>query len=638
MSFIENRRRLTSLQRGIVLDQSQLERKIERRTTPFSWTSVLRGSFAPVMLVIIGCVAYANSFQGQFVFDDRIWLEQLDAMPSVWSEAFWLNGKEGPQHGRPIVAASFALNYWIGQRDPLGYHILNLAIHLLASLALFGLLRRTFALESFPPKIRDVAVPLSFASTAIWMTHPLQTECVNYLSQRTECGVGLAVFASLYFAVRSRERSTASLGWMVLSVAAAWFGAGCKEIAALIPLLVVLYEFAFRTDSLSQVFKRRWPFFLALCSCWIPVATLMALAPRVNTVGAGAKASTLTYLLNQCRIIPDYLRLAIWPDQLSLDYGEPVQVSLAQAAPGGLLILAILFGSTLCWRNRPAIGFAGWWIFLLLAPTSSIIPIQTEVGAERRMYLPLAALTALAVVVVFLTLQKLGTQLARSTSVARKHLITASLSLAAFAIVLTPLLAATRHRNAEYRDVNQLWISSSLARPNNPRSIYNLGVRYAKLGMKEEAVAAFHETLRIEPTYAVAHNNLGIMLRDAGDYAAAEWRFKTAATVHKNWALPLNNLARLYAACPVAKFRNGPEAVRIAEAVYRSKPDQVEYAETLAAAYAEVREFDRAVETLISVRPFIARQHPQLLAGLDLQCELYRWEMSMRMKRPSGQP
>ena len=610
----------------------QLTKAPESREGGSLWAAALRESLAPVFLIMLGCIAFANSLQGQFVFDDRMWLDQLDAMQSIWSERFWVQGEEGPQHGRPIVAASFALNYWLGERDPLGYHVVTLAIHLLASLALLGVLRRTFAHAAFPQSIRTASLPLGFAAAAIWAVHPLQTECVNYLSQRTECSVGLAILTSLYMAIRSREDSTSLLGWMVLSVAAAWFAAGCKEIAALIPLLVMLYDFAFRTEAVRQVVRRRWAFYLALGSCWIPVAALIALAPRVNTVGPGEKASSLTYLLNQCLILPEYLKLAIWPNNLALDYGEPIEVSLAQAAPGGLFILMLLAATAYCWRKLPPLGFAGWWAFALLAPTSSIIPIQTEVGAERRMYLPLAALVACFVLITYLAMQRIAVWIASKRRHRGLHGAPVLASLAALALVVAPLLAATRSRNLDYRDVNELWKSSSRARPNNPRALYNLGVRYAKLGQREAALAAFRETLAIEPNYAVAHNNLGIMLRDAGDFAKAEQHFLAAATVHKNWTLALNNLARLYAACPNAEVRDGAEAVRIAEAVCRSHPHRVEYAETLAAAYAEIGAFDKAVSTLMAAKPLIAKTHPQLLGGLDLQCELYRWETPMRMK------
>lgn len=558
-------------------------------------------------LVVVAVVAFAGSIRNDdFVFDDQMWKQQLDSLASPWSETFWLQGNEGPQQGRPLAAATLAANYQLCGDALSGYRVFNLAIHALSGWVLFAVLSRLFAYRVMPTELREAATPLAWWSAAIWLVHPLQTECVNYVAQRTESMAALGILLALYCAVRSQAESPQRLGWMVLSVAAAWFAAGAKETAALIPLLVILVEFAFPRErevvvGWSSRLRERWRFYASLSSVWLAVGALMWLAPRTETVGSGEKAGVLKYLLNQCLIIPDYFRLAFWPHKLAVDYGEPLPVTWAEAAPGGILLLMLLAAGIVWLRNRPALAVAVLWVFLTLAPTSSFIPIQTEVGAERRMYLPLAAIAAATLGCSFYAGRRL---LSRLTSRSPAWLSTVLPHVgrgAALTLTLGVTLALgarTGYRNAEYADVIQLWQSSFDARPNNPRAIYNLGVRLSHLGQVDAAIAAYRLTLQLDPNYVTAHNNLGLSLRERGDYAGAQHHFQAAAERYKNWTLALNNLARLYAACPDPAYRNGAEAVRIAEAICASHPGEGPYLETLAAAYAENGQFELAVERL----------------------------------------
>ena len=129
-------------------------------------------------------------------------------------------------------------------------------------------------------------------------------------------------------------------------------------------------------------------------------------APRAGSVGWALGASTLDYALSQCVMIATYLRLALWPHPLVLDYGPARPTTLLETWPYliALTALLLLVGWT-CWR-RPRVGFAAAWVFIILAPTSSIIPIATEVGAERRMYLPLAGVVVLVVFGVYELLRR----------------------------------------------------------------------------------------------------------------------------------------------------------------------------------------------------------------------------------------
>jgi Flp pilus assembly protein TadD len=219
-------------------------------------------------------------------------------------------------------------------------------------------------------------------------------------------------------------------------------------------------------------------------------------------------------------MLTQYIRLTVWPHALVLLYGPPVDLTLRGVLPQALAVAALLAATILAMVRRPPLGFLGAWFFVTLAPTSSLVPIATEVGAERRMYLPLIAPVVLAVVAISV--------LCRLVAPRMRPLV----SSAAMLLVATPLGAATLARNREYRDplamaygVVERWptgyahymLGTELAAAGRhddatrefvlavdsfPRARYNLGSELLAKGEVENAVAQFEEFLRREPLLA----------------------------------------------------------------------------------------------------------------------------------------
>ena len=147
-----------------------------------------------------------------------------------------------------------------------------------------------------------------------------------------------------------------------------------------------------------SAFRNRRRLYLGLAASWSVLAALVWSGPRANSVGFGHGVTAWTYLVNQAQIVVTYLTLVVWPNPLVLDYGPPLPLGLSQVALHAALLTALTLAVGYSWRKTPRVAFLGTVALVTLAPTSSIIPIATEVGAERRMYLPLAALAVLFVV------------------------------------------------------------------------------------------------------------------------------------------------------------------------------------------------------------------------------------------------
>src|SRR5262249_32651234 len=155
-----------------------------------------------------------------------------------------------------------------------------------------------------------------------------------------------------------------------------------KESMATAPLMVVLYDLAFGSGTVSQTIRRRRWLYAGLSLTWIITIVILLSNPRGRSAGLTSDVSPWLYLLNQPRLIVRYLWLSVWPSSLVLDYGLPRSIGVPEALPYGLAVCGLLAASLLMWRVSRPIGFLGAWFFITLAPASSVIPVMSEVGAE----------------------------------------------------------------------------------------------------------------------------------------------------------------------------------------------------------------------------------------------------------------
>jgi len=463
------------------------------------------------LIVLAGVLVYSNSLSGPFVYDDQLSIVENRYIRQLSSPSrLFFPERELPVAGRPLVNVSFAINYAIGGLEVRGYHVWNIAIHIFCALLLFGVVRRTLDLPRLRERFAGRSTTLAFASALIWMLHPLNTEAVDYLTQRTELMMGLFYLATLYAAIRGASARRPGV-WQTVSVLSCALGMGCKESMATAPLMVVAYEAIFVVDSLKDAVRSRWRFYAGLASTWLILAALLRSGPRVHSAGFSAGVHPWTYLLNQTVMITEYLRLALWPRSLVLNYGSPLPLSLGDVMPYALLVVVLLLITVAALFRQPKLGFLGAWFFVTLAPTSSIVPIATEVGAERRMYLPLAGLAVLAVVGASLLWNHLRNRwLERATpATARAASISAVLAVA---LVSTAFAAGTVVRNREYASALSLARTVLERRPSSIAH-YMMGTSLMDVGDHDGAVMHLREAISGDPR---AHYSLGLELFKQG--------------------------------------------------------------------------------------------------------------------------
>jgi tetratricopeptide (TPR) repeat protein len=561
---------------------------------------------------------YANSFLGPFFFDDAPSIADNPTIRHLWPIGQVLCPPSSGGRtvaGRPMVNLSLAVNYALGGTGVAGYHALNLAIHVLAGLTLFGMVRRSFirwramSARQFPAG-GAVRIPgndalraaiFALAVALLWTLHPLQTESVSYVVQRAESLMGLFYLLTLYCFIRYAERDSAfgdGKVWAVLSVLSCLLGMATKEVMVSAPIMVFLYDRTFVSGSFREAWRRRKGVHLGLAGTWLLLGFLIVNAgERGGSVGFGHGVSGWHYALTQCRAIVLYLKLSLWPHPLVLDYGTSVSASLAGVWPQALLLAGLLAGTAWSLVHRPLFGFIGAWFFLILAPTSSIVPLPWQTIAEHRMYLPLAAILTLAVLGI--------------------RRLPARPSLIVIMVLAAGLGAMTARRNWDYRSEAAIWADAVAKLPGNPRAHYNLGVVLDRSHDPAGAMALYEEALRLEPGYAEAHNNLAVLLAGIpGRIPEALAHYEEALRLKPDYAETHNNLANALAGIPGRM----PEAIAQFEEALRLMPDYADAHYNLGNALAgipgRVSEAIAHYEAALRLEPDYADAHNNLANAL----------------------
>jgi tetratricopeptide (TPR) repeat protein len=471
------------------------------------------------LLVLAGVVAFSNSLAGPFLFDDNLAIVNNAGIRQLWPLTSVLFAEtDTPLAGRPIVGLSFALNYAVGGLAVRGYHVVNIAVHVACALVLFGVVRQTLRVPALKTAFGARSTLLAFATALIWMLHPLNTEAVDFITERTESLMALFYMLTLYAGIRGSGAPPGShqtgarteSKWLWLSVLSCALGMACKESMATAPLMVVLYDRAFLFDSWKRARRARFGFYLALASTWLVLAVLVSTAPRGASAGFSSSVSPWTYLLNQAPMIVRYLRLTFWPRGFVLNYGPPVPLTLRDVWPEALIVAVLLVIAAISFVRRPKVGFLAAWFFITLAPASSLVPIATEVGAERRMYLPLMAIAAAAVLgcgLLWRYLEQQPTGAARAARPSRVNRVPVAMAIL-LAVASTVLCAATLKRNGEYSS-SLLMAQTMVDRMPSSHTRHILGQELMAVGRHEEASSYFREASAGDPR---AHYNLGLEL------------------------------------------------------------------------------------------------------------------------------
>lgn len=458
-----------------------------------------RPQLLALIILLATLIAYRNSLDGAYFLDDLDAIHNNPTIRTLWPPWQALQPpRETSVAGRPLTNLTLALNFAVHGVSPRGYHLVNLVIHAAAALTLFGLLRRLLLSPRLVERFARDADLLAAITALLWAVHPLQTESVTYIVQRTESLCGFAYLFTLYAFARSTDAPRPA-GWQILCVLSCFAGMACKEVMVTAPLLVLLIDRAVFATSFRQALSSRRGLYAGLAASWIVLGILLSGSPRPDSAGANLPFGAWDYARTEASVLLHYLRLSIWPDPLILDYNWPISPSWSYSAGSIAVVLILLVLALLTWLHQPAIALPAIAFFVILAPTSSFYPIL-DAAFEHRMYLPLAAILLMLVLTLRWLLQR---SFRRNTNAAPLALISIAL-VAAIALTIR-----TVRRNADYADPVALWRGNlEHGGLNNPRAWTNLSSAFLQYGQAGEARDAALYAIQLSTDNVEAYANL----------------------------------------------------------------------------------------------------------------------------------
>lgn len=452
------------------------------------------------VIVTAGIAAHAGGLSAGFVCDDIFALVENAPLhaPQSWSDALSLHqwGTGSVLDGRPLLSLSFAANIGLTGNGPFGLRAVNLLVHCGNALLLFFCLRR--ALELF---CRSVPTPQSFLPAAvtapIWVVHPLHTESVTYISQRAE---SLSAFFGLgALALWLRAPAAADRGRRALALLCCVAGVLTKESAIAYPVIILLCDLPIAPRGRESSNRRAWHIALLLTAC-IPLLLLPfygeTVADDLREIGPWR------YLRVQPRAILLYARLVLLPVDL-VTRRDPFTFSPLLDGASALLVAGTLCcGLALYLKRRPA-GLAVLAFFVLLAPSSSVVPLQ-QVSAEHRAYIA----SALPLLFVVLATQRL---LGLLPGPVRR-----GAAIAGTAFVVGAFVTRTWIRNADYRSPTTLWAADLENRPRSAEAHFFYASALAEAGRTADAVRTLRRGLEYNDMHRLSRLELGWLLCETG--------------------------------------------------------------------------------------------------------------------------
>ncbi|PLX85491.1 MAG: hypothetical protein C0617_04140 [Desulfuromonas sp.] len=593
-----------------------------------------------LLIALAGLAAYANTFGAPFVFDDKYAIVDNPVIKDLGNFVGGAGWDSNPR--RFLGFLSFALNYRGGGLEVSGYHVVNLAIHLLCALLVYALCRsiaRTSLMGGGAKTVEGGAV--ACLAGLIFVLHPLQTQAVTYVVQRFASLATLFYLLALVFYLRARlgqeadgSRRVRTWFLFLLSFLAAGAALSTKEIAFTLPLAVILCEFSFFRGGIRRRIMALVPFALltgGACLTFVggqrPLGELLSSVDRLARETDAISRSD--YLLTQFAVVAKYVGMIFLPLGQNIDHDQAIyDTFFAPKVFFPFLLLTALLGLAL-WLYRvragdgespagdrapnPACRLAGFGIvffFLALSVESSVIPIR-DLMFEHRLYLPMAGV-ALALAAGAGALRRRIPEKAWVIGVAA---VVLALGAAAFmrnqvwadpatlwgdAVVKSPQKARTHSEYGEVllgrgdleRALGEFKIASRL-RPGSAYLSNNLGVAYHRLGKLDMALRHYRLGLELDPGYDELHGNLASALVQAGktDEGIAEYRVAISlaprsARNHLNLGIAYHRLGRL------------EEAAAEYLTAIRLKPEYAKAHQGLGGAYMGMGRYVKAEEHL----------------------------------------
>jgi protein O-mannosyl-transferase len=507
----------------------------------------IKNSFPIVLFIFIVCLIYSNTLHIPFFFDDFGYLVNDSAkqlikfdLPGIKKSLF-----ESKPAGRPLSNLSFAINFYISQYHLLGYHITNIAIHMITGIFLYLFFKVTmmkYAVQYTPYNsslsINDNQIILS--ATLLWLVHPINTESVTYIIQRMTSLAAMFYILSLYLYAIGRIyfENKNNVIKIIFCFLGCFFSVLCalgsKENAASLPMMIILYEWFFFQDLTIRI-KRNFLYFMVCSILLLGIILFIYFGQNLQQVIVASytnrEFTMPERLMSECRVIIYYISLFLYPPpfRLNLDYSYPISHAFLKP-PTTIIALITLFALIVlaiysAKKNR-LLSFCILWFLGNLLIESSVIGI--EIIYEHRTYLPYMMVCLCFVIFLF------------------RHCNHQLISIGIISFIIFIFSLWTYQRNSTWTDSLVFWNDCTQKSPKDSRPILNLGDVYRGIGNIDKAKECYEKSILLPPPSAVAHNNLGNILAQQNNFNEAIFHYSKAIEMDPHAAMTHNNLANVY--------------------------------------------------------------------------------------------
>ncbi|MBI3607899.1 MAG: tetratricopeptide repeat protein [Nitrospirae bacterium] len=503
---------------------------------PLAWQEGRRVApwLAVGAILLVAAVTYRNVTTHAFVLDDTHTVKYNPALRSLTRAPQWLtspyssSGMREFANYRPVLVASYALDQALWGDGPAGYHATNLAIHLGVVILGFVLARRLW---------RDDAAALCAAG--LIALHPINAEAVNYLTARSSSLMTGFVLAAIWASERGAAGSE-----RLWSVAAYGFGLaalGTKEVAVVLPVLIIAWDRAVHGGSWAVTVRRSVPWFL-LVGGFLAVRTWVLWGHGDSAI-SGPGVTLKQNLLFAIKIYLASLGYWLWPAGLAVDHAWPVLIGvregmwLVAGAAGAVAATAAVF-----WMHR-RMGWCLVWFWAAIAPAGALAFIsRLTLYQESRGYLSGIALAWL-----------MGGVLAAS---GRRWLasrgggwrVEAARAVAVIAVLVGTASAvrADTARTEVWTNTVTLWDDVLSKYPESIMAHNAKGLQSLEAGQLDAARDWFEGALRLAPGFSEAHKNIGVVFSQLGDWDRAAAAFEFALKINPHYAEARIDLGKVY--------------------------------------------------------------------------------------------
>ncbi len=416
--------------------------------------------------------AYGPALRGTWLFDDTVLpYSQASTPPDFFA---WVN------RVRPVLKVTYWMNHQLApEGSTYGYHVVNLLIHLAAGGLMFLVVRRFLEWSGAEAARRNL---LAGFAAGVFLLHPAMTEAVAYTAGRSESLSTMWVLAA--FAVfLYRPKPEISWGRVVAVFALFALALGSKEHTAVLVALLLLTDFWWNPGFSFKGIRGNWKLYLPMAAA---AALALSLVWDLIVHGGGAGFSLgiawYQYLFTEFRALFVYIQEFLFPYNLTADWYFPISKTIFDyGAIAGLAVLLALLGAAWLFRRRFPLVTYGFLVYLLLmAPTSSIIPIKDPV-AERRLYFSVLGLLLIL------------TYLVSRIRIDRQALTTLCVA------VLLACAVGTHVRAAVWDNDEAFWKDVVQKAPENARAHFHLGFALTQDERWFDALNEYEKSAKLVP-------------------------------------------------------------------------------------------------------------------------------------------